>query len=138
MSTTAAIVGFLGKALGPIGDYFDRKRQRKHEEFKLEMGLKTAKAKAAAERVLAGHQADVDWEIQSIKNSGWKDEYLTILTSVVLVLIFIPQTQPLIVGGLASLDATPLWFQLIMLMVYASAFGIRIFDNFMRVLNHGK
>lgn len=122
----------------PIVDYFDRRRQRKHEEFIMELELKKAKAKAAAERIAQGQQADINWELESIRNSGWRDEYLTVLTSVALVAVFLPQTQPYVVQGFDALEGTPLWFQMVVLMVYASAFGIRIFDNFKRVINHGK
>lgn len=133
MSTTALVASLFS----PVVDFLDRRRTRKHEEFRLEMGLKAAKAKAAAEKVARGQQADIDWEIESIRNSGWRPEYLTILTTVTLVLVFIPQTQPYVIAGFQSLEETPFWFQLVILMVYASAFGIRIFDNFKKVIRHG-
>jgi len=128
----------LTTLLKPVVEYFDRRRHRKHEEFVMEMELKKAKAKAAAERVNTGQIADINWELHSIRNSGWRDEYLTLLTSVALILVFIPHTQPYVIEGFMALENTPMWFQVVVLMVYSSAFGIRIFDNFKRVLNYGK
>lgn len=131
-------LNIISSLLKPVVEYFDRRRERRHEEFKLEMDLKKAKAKAAADRVASGLQADINWELESIRNSGWRDEYLTVLTSIALVCVFLPQTQPYVTAGFEALEDTPLWFQMVVLMVYASAFGIRIFDNFKRVINHGK
>lgn len=131
-------LSLIAGLVSPVTDFLDRRRQRKHEEFVLEMELKRAKAHAAAEKVARGQQADIDWEIESIRNAGWRPEYLTILTTITLVLVFIPYTQPFVIAGFQSLEETPLWFQIIILMVYASAFGIRIFDNFKKVISHGK
>jgi len=138
MSISSAIGGAIGTLVGPVTDFLDRRRTRKHEEFRMEMELKKAKAMAAADRVAKGQQADIDWEIESIRNAGWRPEYLTILTTVVLVLVFVPQTQPVVIAGFDSLERTPMWFQIVVLMVYASAFGIRIFDNFKKVISHGR
>lgn len=134
MKLTAVITSLLK----PIVDYFDRRRHRKHEEYVMEMELKKAKARAAAERVATGQMGDINWELESIRNSGWRDEYLTVLTSIALVLVFVPQTQPYVIAGFEALERTPLWFQMVVLMVYASAFGIRIFDNLKKVISHGK
>ena len=138
MSVTATATKVLGVVFGPIADYFGKRQERKTKEFELEMQLKTAHAKAAAERLAAGQKRDFSWEIESIKHASWRPGYLTIATTVILALVFIPQTQPFVIEGFESLEMTPYWFQLAVLMVYSSAFGIRVFDAFRKVLNHGK
>jgi len=125
----------------PLVDAFNGWRSRKHElrikkhELKVtrivsEANIAEARAKAAVDRLGQRQEADINWEVLSIQNSGWKDEYLTILISTSLILVFIPWTQPFVLEGFRALEETPTWYQVIILIVVGSAFGVRAFTNF--------
>ena len=78
------------------------------------------------EMVQRGQEIDNSWELEQIKNSGWKDEFVLLLLSIPLVMSFIPQMQPYVVDGFAALSTTPDWYQWLILSVFAAIYGIRI------------
>ncbi len=85
--------------------------------------LDDAKHARRMENVREGRMAEVDWNIKSIENSGWKDEYLTIILSLPLILVFIPHITPYIMDGFAALETTPVWYRSGISLMIASAFG---------------
>jgi hypothetical protein len=133
----------------PLVDAFNSWRERRHElkmakhegkltKIEAQAEIEKARAQGAIQRLAERQRADIDWELMSIKNSGWKDEYLTVLITASLVLVFLPWTQPYVIDGFRALEATPFWYQMAILIVIGSAFGVRVFDNFKRVLAKGK
>ena len=58
------------------------------------------------------------------KNS-WKDEYLTIVLSIPIIMAFIPGLDTIVHNGFAQLEAMPEWYQLSLGAVIAASFGIR-------------
>lgn len=131
--------------LGPLVEVFNGWRERRHElkmarhdlkkaKVYAEVDIAKARAQAAIDRLSARQEADINWEILSIKNSGWKDEYLTIFTSLIVLMIFLPWTQPFMLEGFEAMQATPVWFQVMVLVVYSSAFGVRAFQAFRGLL----
>jgi len=85
--------------------------------------LADAKHERRMQNVREGRMAEVDWNIKSIENSGWKDEYLTIILSLPLILVFIPWLTPYIMDGFAALETTPVWYRSGISLMIASAFG---------------
>lgn len=86
---------------------------------------KTARAEASEGR-------DHEWEMMSIRNSGWKDEYVLIIMSIPMILSFIPFTQPFVVSGFLALDGTPLWYRTIVASIYLATFGLRLWRRDVR------
>jgi len=136
----------LSTVFGPAIDAFNGWRDRKHElklkkhelkmtEVEAESRIKVAHAEAAINRAAERQSANIDWEIMSIRNSGWRDEYLTIFTTVIVTMVFLPWTQPYMLDGFDSLNSTPTWFQVAIIIVFGSAFGVRAFKPFAGLLN---
>ena len=73
-----------------------------------------------------GQQLDNAWELEQIKNSGWKDEFVLLLLSIPLIMSFIPNMQPYVVGGFEALSMTPQWYQWLILAVFSAVYGIRV------------
>ena len=69
---------------------------------------------------------DHAWELEQIRNSGWKDEYVLLLLSIPLPLVFIPYTQDAVLEGFAILETTPDWYRWLMIMICAATYGIRV------------
>ena len=80
----------------------------------------------ADELIQQGQQMDNAWELEQIKNSGWKDEFVLLLLSIPLVMSFIPKMQPYVVEGFAALSTTPEWYQWLILAVFTAVYGIRV------------
>ena len=120
----------VGKLLGTFSekaaDVYMQKRQLKHEVKMEELRGKAAWQRALTQRASESEGRDVDWESQSIANSGWKDEMVIIILSIPMVGTFIPGIQPYIAEGFRLLETTPQWYRWLVLMIYAATFGIRV------------
>ena len=126
----AIVSKLLGGLPEEIAEYF-KERQKLKNEIKLEKlrgEIAHQKAKAEAAAVLATREAE--WELEQIRNSGWKDEYWTIVLSAPVILVFIPWFQPYIAGGFVSLDQAPEWYLVAVGTAIAAAFGVRPLINY--------
>ncbi|MDB2618456.1 hypothetical protein N9X96_00205 [bacterium] len=123
MSLVSSLLGSLG---GKVVEAYDSRSQRKHDEKLKKIELDELKHKTKMEMVQRGQEIDNSWELEQIKNSGWKDEFVLLLLSIPLVMSFIPQMQPYVVDGFAALSTTPDWYQWLILSVFAAIYGIRI------------
>ena len=90
----------------------------------VESKVETQRAKTAvAKRVAAGEQ---DWNLEQAKNSNksWKDEWLTILISVPLILAFTGH-EDIVERGFAALDSMPDFYKSAVAVVFAASFGVQ-------------
>lgn len=90
----------------------------------MESKVETAKAKTAvAKRVAAGEQ---EWNLEQAKNSSssWKDEWLTILISIPLILAFTGH-EDIVARGFAALDGMPDFYKTAVGVVFAASFGVQ-------------
>lgn len=116
----------LGAPAEAVADYF-KERQRLKSELKLkklEGKVKIEEAKAQME--VRKLEADNAWELAQIANSGWKDEWVLILLSIPLVLVFIPDMAPYIQQGFDILATTPEWYRWMIVAIFTAIYGIRI------------
>jgi hypothetical protein len=90
------------------------------------MQIEEMRHKKQLEMVIRGQEMDNSWELEQIKNSGWKDEFVLVLLSIPMVLSFIPSTVGYVEDGFAALALTPQWYQWLILAVFAAIYGIRI------------
>lgn len=123
MSILGNIVGSLG---GKVVDAVSARSERKHQEKVRAIELEEVKHKTKLEMAMRGQEMDNSWELEQIKNSGWKDEFVLILLSIPLILCFHPETVMYVELGFAALDKTPDWYQWLILAVFAAIYGIRI------------
>ena len=92
---------------------------------KAESTKATAEAKATALKTAA--QSTADWErimAEASKNS-WKDEWLTLVFSVPLILSFIPSVVPHIQAGFDALATLPTWYHEILMVIVLASFGVK-------------
>ena len=82
----------------------DKALERTHE-------LNIKKIDVATELAKQGIQIEANWDTnaQQDMKTSWKDEYLTLLFSVPLILAFFPQTQEAVLKGFETLSKTPEW-----------------------------
>jgi len=123
----SSIVGaLLGKVAPKVADYYMQK-----DQLKQEVELEKLRGKAAYElqktaRAEASEGRDHEWEVESIRNSGWKDELVIIVLTIPLVMVFVPQLAPYVLEGFKILETTPDWYRWMIVMIYAATFGIRV------------
>lgn len=86
-----------------------------------------AKAEAEAEVVKTAAKSSADWEKIQAVNAGqsWKDEWLTLLFSIPLILCFFPDTVVYVQNGFDALEQMPDWYQYTLSVIVAASFGVR-------------
>tara|TARA_R110002050_G_scaffold36370_3_gene91130 strand:- start:166 stop:540 length:375 start_codon:yes stop_codon:yes gene_type:complete len=113
-------VSIFASVIGPVADL---------GKTWLEGKVAKTKAKAEAEAAVMINQSKsaADWETAMARasNTSWKDEWITILFSIPLVLAFIPSAVPYVREGFAVLATMPDWYQYGLSVIIAASFGVR-------------
>ena len=109
----------LGVASDAIGGYMETKKAKAKQ--------KLVKIEAETEIVKQQIKGEVDWDLEAIKGSkdSWKDEYLTILFSIPLLLCFLPFTVEYVERGFAALAMTPDWYKYTLGVIVSASFVIK-------------
>jgi hypothetical protein len=124
------MVNWIGELLGKvpvaIADYFNERQKLKSAERVRRMDLEDAIHVRRVELISKGLAADATWEVEQIKNSGYKDEWVLGVISVPLILCFIPGLDVYVLRGFTVLQQTPDWYQWLVLLIFTAIYGIRI------------
>lgn len=118
------IIGELFKSVAGLGQtYIEGKN-----------AVSKAKADAKAAVIVKSVEKEADWEKIMAENSGnsWKDEWLTLLFSIPLILAFIPSMVPYVHEGFKVLEIMPDWYQYTLSVIVAASFGVRSAIGFMK------
>jgi hypothetical protein len=117
----------LAALIGPISQLAGTWLEGKVEKTKAETGAKVAKARAEATIMEKKATGEIDWDIAMAEGSkhSWKDEWLTILFSIPLILAFIPGMEEVVANGFQQLEAMPQWYQYSLGVIVAASFGVR-------------
>ena len=69
----------------------------------------------------------MDWDLAQAEASegSWKDEWLTVLFSIPLILAFIPGMEDVVQNGFNQLRLMPEWYQYSLGIIVAASFGVR-------------
>ena len=118
--------------IGPIANIAGSWMNGKLEETKAVSSVKVAKAKAEAAIMEKKATGEIDWDIEMARSSAssWKDEWLTILFSIPLILAFIPGMEDVVANGFARLQEMPEWYQYSLGVIVAASFGVRSATKF--------
>ena len=116
----------LTALIGPISNLAGTWLEGKVEEKKAQSASKVAKAQAEAIVMQKKATGEIDWDLEAIKgaSTSWKDEWLTILFSIPLILAFIPGMEQVVANGFAQLQAMPEWYQYSLGVSVAASFGV--------------
>jgi len=122
----------LNLLIGPVTELAGTWLNGKVEKTKAEAATKVAKAKAEAVIMEKKATGEIDWDLEMAKGSSnsWKDEWLTILFSIPLILAFIPGMEEVVANGFAQLNAMPEWYQYSLGVIVAASFGVRSAPKF--------
>jgi hypothetical protein len=113
------IQGVMGIAGEAVGGYMETKKAKAKQKL-VQIEAETT----LMEKQIAG---EIDWDIAAQKNSSgsWKDEYLTILFSIPLLLCFLPFTVDYVERGFEALAMTPDWYKYTLGVIVSASFGIK-------------
>ena len=122
----------LAALIGPIADLAGTWMSGKVEEKKAQSATKVAKAQAEAIVMQKKATGEIDWDLEMAKGSqsSWKDEWLTILFSIPLILAFTPGMEDIVRNGFQQLEQMPEWYQYSLGVIVAASFGVRSATKF--------
>ena len=94
--------------------------------------VKTAQAEAEATVLITASKSKADWEYVMARNSGssLKDEWLTLLFSIPLIMAFIPGMEVYVQAGFVVLATMPEWYTYVISVIVAASFGVRSMIGF--------
>jgi hypothetical protein len=123
----------LNLLIGPIAELAGTWLKGSVETSKAKTDAKVAQAKAEAIVMQKKATGEIDWDLKmaDASASSWKDEWLTIIFSVPLVLSFCGEWGRQIVDdGFAALTNMPDWYQYTLGVIVAASFGVRSASKF--------
>lgn len=123
----------IGALLGPISELAGTWLRGQVETKAAETKAKVAKAEAEAQIMLSAATSEAEWErvMAQASSNSWKDEWLTILFSIPLILSFCGDWGRTITEqGFAALEVMPDWYQYTLGVIVAASFGIRSATKF--------
>ena len=88
------------------------------------LNLETLKAKSVVIAKVTTGELEWNQSMAEASQVSWKDEWLTILVSIPLVLAFTGQTE-MVMEGFEALEAMPSFYQTAVGVVFAASFGIQ-------------
>ena len=96
-----------------------------------EAKLATTRAKAVVMEKVATGELEWNQAMAEASNKSWKDEWLTILVSIPLILAFTGH-EDVVMKGFTALEAMPDFYKTAVGVVFAASFGIQSIKNMMK------
>lgn len=111
--------GLFGVASNAVEGFIETKKAKAKQKL-----VKIEAETSIMEKQIAG---EIEWDVEAVKGSkeSWKDEYLTILFSIPLLLCFLPWTVEYVERGFAALALTPDWYKYTLGVIVSASFGIK-------------
>ena len=111
--------GLLGVAGEAVKGFIDTKKAKAKQKL-----VKIEAETSLMEKQITG---EIEWDVEAVKGSkeSWKDEYLTILFSIPLLLCFLPFTVEYVERGFQALALTPDWYKYTLGVIVSASFGIK-------------
>lgn len=111
----------LGKSIA--SGWMKRKETAINHKVKMaEMSLELKEKRLNAEI-----QSDVEIDKVNTENmaTSWKDEYLLCLFSIPVIMCFVPGCDVYVLAGFTALNQTPIWYQVIFVVMCLTIYGHR-------------
>jgi hypothetical protein len=116
----------LKAILGPVGSIASTWLEGRNEKIKANTKVKVARAEAEASVMEKKATGEIDWDITQAKASegSWKDEWLTVVFTLPLILLLFGQEER-VNNFFIALSNCPEWYQYMLGTIVAASFGFR-------------
>ena len=116
----------LNAILGPLGSIASSWLEGRNEKIKANTKVKIAQAEAEAAVMQKKASGEIDWDITQAKASAdsWKDEWLTIIFTLPLILLLFGEEER-VNNFFKALNNCPDWYQYLLGTIVAASFGFR-------------
>jgi hypothetical protein len=117
----------LGSPFKIIGDVITNKQNNKANAIATEAAIQVQRIS----NIEAGRISEVQWNLKSMDNGAFRANWMTILLSIPLVLVFGPDSiQQQIADGFVELQKLPGWYISAVGLMIGSAFGYQKYTDF--------
>ncbi len=127
----------LSSLISPVTEVLKGWQERKKVKLEGELAISRASTEAKVKRLETSLNGDIAWENTSIKNSGWKDEWFTVVLSIPAIMCFIPGLAEYVTQGFLALKECPEWYKWAFMVAVASSFGYKKIADFMALKKGG-
>lgn len=124
----------INALLGPLASLASSVIEGQISKSKAKATLAQTEAEAKAEVMKTAATHDSKWELimaESTKSSI-RDEIVTIVVLIPVILVFIPGMEEVVKNGFDRLNELPDWYQYLVFLVCSAALGIKGVDKFKR------
>ena len=122
----------LKAILGPVGSIASTWLEGRNEKIKANTKVKVARAEAEASIMEKKATGEIDWHTTQAKasESSWKDEWLTVVFTLPLILLLFGEEER-VNNFYIALSNCPEWYQYLLGTIVAASFGFRGAAKFM-------
>ena len=122
----------LNAILGPLGSIASSWLEGRNEKIKANTRVKIAMAEAEATVMQKKATGEIDWDVAQAKASetSWKDEWLTVVFTLPLILLLFGEEER-VNNFFIALGNCPEWYQYLLGTIVAASFGFRGAARFM-------
>ena len=122
----------LSAILNPLGSIASSWLEGRNEKIKANTRVKIAQAEAEAAVMQKKATGEIDWDVAQAKASetSWKDEWLTVVFTLPLILLLFGEEER-VNNFFVALSNCPEWYQYLLGTIVAASFGFRGAAKFM-------
>lgn len=122
----------LQALIGPISSLAGSFLEGQISKQKAKATLAQTEAEAKAEIMKTAATHDSKWELIMAEGTkaSWKDEIVTVVVLIPVILVFIPGMETVVQNGFDRLNELPEWYQFLVFLVCSAALGIKGLDKF--------
>ena len=118
----------LGQVANIVGSFVESRVEK--QKGKTKVAVAKAEAEAEVYKQTALQEGNWDKIMAQGSQQSLKDEWLTILFSIPLILAFIPGAEGIVQNGFEQLETMPTWYQYSLGVIVAASFGVRSATKF--------
>lgn len=119
------MTGLIGALFSSFVNLFRDYQAAKHKAAERKDRIEESKTLATIKRIEQGDNNATKLDEISLFNRGWKDEYLLIITTLLVMMTFVPECGHYVDAGFKALENIPEYYWYALAMIYIDTFGFR-------------